>query len=145
MAETQRQELFNAGANVHARAGLRDGPRGDGLRGLLLARCGAAGSGMLVPDEASWPLLPKHTFGCSSGGTYGQPNQQVPPRVDCRRIDDLHAGEDRDVIQRETELQNRNLDIVGGAAADMKKLARVRSPSCCWHRRLLLSCNNVPG
>ncbi len=36
MAETQRQELFNAGANVHARAGLRDGPRGDGLRGPSL-------------------------------------------------------------------------------------------------------------
>ena len=30
------------------------------------------------------------------------------------------------MIQRETELQNRNLDIVGGAAADMKKMARVR-------------------
>ncbi len=35
------------------------------------------------------------------------------------------------MIQRETELQNRNLDIVGGAAADMKKMARVRRLSCC--------------
>ena len=34
------------------------------------------------------------------------------------------------MIQRETELQNRNLDIVGGAAADMKKMAHVRGPSC---------------
>ena len=32
------------------------------------------------------------------------------------------------MIQRETELQNRNLDIVGGAAADMKKMAQVRTP-----------------
>ena len=33
------------------------------------------------------------------------------------------------MIQRETEMQNRNLDIVGGAAADMKQMAHVRSHS----------------
>jgi hypothetical protein len=31
------------------------------------------------------------------------------------------------MIQRETEMQNRNLDIVGGAAADMKKMAQVHT------------------
>ena len=38
----------------------------------------------------------------------------------------LAADSDRDEIARETELQNRNLDIVGGAAADMRRMAHVR-------------------
>ena len=36
------------------------------------------------------------------------------------------TGPDRDVVLSETEMQNRNLDIVGGAAADMRRMAHVR-------------------
>lgn len=36
------------------------------------------------------------------------------------------AEEDTEAVQRNTREQNRNLDIVGGAAGDMKRIAHVR-------------------
>ena len=64
MAETRRQELFNAGANGHARVGLRDGPRGDGLKGsppLLAARWHGQHTVPMIPLPLSKTCLGRRT------------------------------------------------------------------------------------